>query len=225
MYKNFDVIIIFDAMRYDIGSKVIKQSNLVGELEKVNTNCSTTGEWYKKYWNSSTDRQLISENPMPFHKASGHAARNFKEATKSFGATWLEVNPQKTINLYKTSPVLIHLLPPHLPFIFGKGAKICKTAKAINIYKLVGDWGAKNGYNKLKEYYREQIVNMVDLLYNNLHLFVGQSVLLTSDHGELLGNPYDHPAGRKDPELTEVPYFIINVEDTLINRRLIALGY
>ena len=230
MYSDYDVIFILDACRYDVFSDVIKNTGLKGDLKKYNTGTSTTFEWYKRYWNKPNDFHLVSDNPQPFHKNSGLAYKNFKSANMSFTSSWLNVEPEKTIQMgSKFDKVLIHLLPPHLPFVFGEGGKFCRQFTSKNIYWQVQEWGRRNGFEKIRLYYKEQVVGILKLIEDNLHLFSGR-ILITADHGELLGeqNHYDHPpnAGEwQKPFLYEVPFFEVNVTETLIQKRLEMLGY
>lgn len=238
--KDWQILIIFDAMRWDIGSKTL-QDKFEGDLYKVNTSVSTTFDWYKKYWSESTDVVLVSENPQPWHKNSNKAAQNFKGAYMSFGSNWLEVNPEKTLDLffelYKQKPddkYLVHLLPPHLPFYHGKGAELMSQLNltGLTIYKAVQAWGKKNGFEKLQQYYTEQINAVSDLLLSKLHLLpVETKIVVSSDHGELIGFDgwqYDHPPNPNEAQaelLHNVPWFEIDLTETLVKTRLQAIGY
>jgi len=230
MYNQFDIIFVLDACRYDYFEKVLPETNLKGELTKFNTGTSTTSEWYIKFWSEPTDFTLISGNPVPFHKNSKFAHKNFQKSEMSFVDSWQTVNPEKTIKMaVPHHKALIHLLPPHLPYVFGQGGKFMENLKGGNVYHKVQTWGQKNGFEKLREYYQEQVLGVLKLIETNLHLFNGK-ILITADHGELLGeqSQYDHPpnAGEwQEPYLYEVPFFEVNRDETLLDMRLSMLGY
>ena len=216
-------------MRYDIGNDVLT-SSLQGNCQSFNTTCNATFQWYNKFWNQKTDFTLISENPMPWTKATNFASKNFKTAIMT-----TSISPEKTLNLIKgqSEPILLHLIPPHLPFIYGEGKVLCDKLKQKhqNIYLAIQTWGRQKGFKKLKIYYKEQIEQTVKILKANCEIFVNKRVLITSDHGELLGwnnYQYDHPhaaTGKKAEILQNVPWFEWNIEAELIQKRLQELGY
>lgn len=152
-YTKHDIIIILDAMRWDIGSKAINASNLVGDLTKVNTGVTCTKNWYKKYLPVLKNRHVISENPVPLWLK---ITDQFASFTKAFGKNWLDINPTETLQNFGQTPALIHLLPPHAPFVYGDGVKLCKAATG-NIYRVLQDWGQQGNFKLLRQYYREQI--------------------------------------------------------------------
>lgn len=237
-HLDWDILFIFDAMRWAEGSAILP-NYFEGALEKIDTQVSTTAAWYKKYWGIPNDVNLISSNPQPWHKNSGYIYKNFKTAHIGFTNNWLKVNPKATLDLFvglyePAEKYLVHLMPPHLPYVFGKGAKFISGLQynQKNIYATIQDWGLANGFDPLKGYYQEQIVGIANLLLAYLpNIPTDKKVVISSDHGELIGFngvQYDHPP-TPTPEqsvlLHNVPWLEVNLLDTLIEQRLKLLGY
>jgi len=236
MYTK-DVIIVLDATRFDYGEPIFKQL-LVGAVKKVDTGCSTTAQWYLKHWGDKTNRVLVSENPMPWHATTKHAHRNFIAAHMVSGRTWMDIDPRKTMDKFKSiykpdEKYLIHLLPPHLPLPYPPAAKelmdtLRKQGK--NIYRQAQSWGQTHGFERFVDYYKEAIEATLEIVIEYLDFFADRTVVVTADHGELIGeaNYYDHISDPNDelkPYLHEVPYVEVDINETILNSRLKMLGY
>lgn len=236
---NQQIVIILDACRFDYFQKA--KNPFTGTLTKKNTGCSTTFQWYKKYWQQKTDYHLISENPQPWHKNSNKAHQNFKTSYPAFANNWLKVDPLKTLQYFAkvkqpNEKYLIHFLPPHLPFVFGAGAKLMQKLNynALNVYEAVQAWGQQgNNHLLLKQYYQQQIDGMLQLLWDNLEMFSDyETMVITSDHAEIVAGfaekMYAHPPKPNAEQaklLHSVPYFEVNVFDNLLEKHLQRLGY
>lgn len=237
MYETGTNYIILDACRYDYFHEVYMEAGITGHLKKVNTGVSTTAQWYNKYWSEKTEFCLISQNPMPWHRNTNQAAYNFRMHKMAFGETWMDINIEKTLKtlaaIYGVDrDWVIHLLPPHLPFISPDAYTLTKSLrnKGKNIYWETQKWGQENGFDLLTDYYKKSIVCALEIIRDNLHIFTDKPLIITSDHGELIGedNYYDHitnPSDRLKPFLYEVPWFEVDVEDTLLEGRMEMLGY
>lgn len=221
--ENWDYLLVLDACRFDIFSKVIADKPWEGKLEKVNSRVTFTKDWYRKHWTKPNDIHLITANPHPFLEGSGPASKNFKSAT----AAWQEdeVDPRVTLNFFKKikkpgEKYLIHFIPPHLPFVGKKGKKLfkklgIKSMATPDVYKKVVSYGRQGNWDELKECYRENLELVLDVIKDNWSLFADGKAIFTSDHGELLGEwgIYGHPPSRimrhRRRILQTVPWFEI----------------
>jgi len=81
------------------------------------------------------------------------------------------------------------------------------------IYEALDKYGREGGWVELRGYYEESLEEVLRMLKRRREVFKGK-VVVTSDHGELIGEHgcYYHGAeGSKYPvtaELHEVPWFI-----------------
>jgi len=93
--------------------------------------------------------------------------------------------------------------------------KYLKFREVLNLspFSPMDDVRRHHGVNGLKEAYKENLIivlhyiaSLSNILLTNNFL---QKIVITSDHGELLGekNEFGHICGRKNPLLLEVPWF------------------
>lgn len=242
--KDWDNLIIIDACRHDIFKEV---NELPGELRKVKSRGSSTNEFLVENFNEkkSYDTIYLSANAMigylreliDVFKIVGMWGENInvmptEDNTDPSSLTDPEPVVDRAIELHNNYPnkrLIIHFLPPHTPFLVKDGEFLPKDSP----YRTFS--AVRNGEVSKKEMrsvYRENvdfILTHVNKLINALN---GKSVI-TSDHGELLGEGvpslarllhnrwsfknrhyYDwaHYPGIHIPELIEVPWLEINSE-------------
>ena len=232
--EDWKYLIILDALRADCFADVFEDYWLEfmakrfdrGRVRPLKLGVTCTAHWYKKYWSEPNDVVLISANPQPFWEGSGYAAKNFKKAFQAWDGA--RVDPEVTLHYFKEKKdkgdrFLIHFVPPHLPFIGKRGKKLMKEmerdwhkpAIGREMYEMVQAYGRKDpdNWGILKNCYLEGVDIMVRFLVDNLDVFSDGKVVITSDHGELIGegDMYDHPSKVKDRELEKiletVPYY------------------
>jgi hypothetical protein len=132
---------------------------------------------------------------------------------------------------------IIHFMQPHSPYIFDKKKltindlidkmpkgsyriynffRMNKIINRINMKYFKGAALLENQYSKV--YDNKEIINaynnnlktLIDPLYNLLTKYKYRNIIITADHGELLGEygRYGH-GGKLVPELTNVPFLYI----------------
>ena len=221
--SDWEVIVLLDACRWDVFEQV---NYLPGNLQKVNSGAFNTSTWYKNHWNKDTAKNtvLISAQPMAFwikaHKVFDNAI-----LVKADDSSWM--HPRLTIDKALemdgiNQRLLVHLIPPHLPYQGQKGKKFLDRIGASkegeelwdvkfgenNIQKRVENYGRKHDWDELKEYYKENIEFALPEVETYIR-HTTRKVIVTSDHGDLIGedNLYGHSQYR--PLLTEVPWLEI----------------
>lgn len=240
-FSNWDYLIILDACRHDIFKQVVEDLEIPGKLTEANTRSGNTQMWYRRFWSyHDHDVILLSANPQPFSEWSWYASRRFKEAiwadpeglycrenenllariepllgTDGFGT----FHPQIVLDCFEEikqsgDKYLIHLMPPHLPFIGEKGKELFEDLGLElyghrNIYRAVQEYGE---WEYLGECYKESLTETLKYLLSRIDLFGGK-VVISSDHGEFIGENswYTHKHCTKYPKLFEligtVPWF------------------
>lgn len=236
--KDWKYLLILDACRFDSFEKVIKGTSFEGKLLKADSGAMQTPDWYKLHWQKpAQDIVLISDNPQPFsQRASGNVAKKF---VKSYASWKGELDPESALKTFTQVKepeyrYLIHLLPPHLPFFGKRGHQFMKKLLGDKItpfgaYRQVQDYAQHGHWKEVREYYEENVEFGLNLILKYLNYFEDGKLVITADHGEMIGEgtAYAHHSQNKDDItlLRTVPWYEVDVDQTLVNKRLEELGY
>jgi len=215
--KDWDILIILDACRFDSFSKVVKQTNIKGELIPVNSHVVMTQKWYERNWNTYNDNIiLITSHPYPlergyykqFHKF--YNLFNDKEKWKS-----TEICFKKLVEIQNNynKKFIVHIMPPHLPYLGKEGIKFMKElgiglTGRPTMYRHVNEWAKKHGFKQLKKYYEENILYALKIIEKYLPNIKGR-VVISGDHGELIGELDVYYHHHKHEKIFTVPWFKI----------------
>jgi len=219
-------LIVLDACRFDSFKAVSKRLHLEGDLEKVWSEAGHTISWYEHYWPKHyPDICLLTAHPASFKTEYGfnnHFAASIPLWKKGVVDSHLDAQATITraVNIVKDDHwprYLIHLIPPHLPFIGLRGKAFLRDLgfprlRGSVIYEALDRYGREGGWLELHGYYEESLEAVLRMLKHHQSIFRGTTIL-TSDHGEVIGEHgcYYHGAeGSKYPvtaELHEVPWF------------------
>ena len=210
--SNWQTLIVLDACRYDTFCDVISDYDIAGKLTKADSQAYRTSLWYREHWSEYRDDTiLITGHPMPWREKKN---KNFFKSTMVDGPNFDWIKPNRTLELaiktqkqFSDKKYLLHLLPPHLPFMGSVGRKFMaellkneKTALQIDgaingtiIYKQAKAYGKKNGWGRLRKCYKENLRYAIKHTLKYLSL-LASPIVITADHGELLGehNVYGH---------------------------------
>lgn len=203
-------LIILDACRFDIFAQEIINYSIDGDLKMVNSQAINTKEWYKKHIEVLKHRNLVSAQSRVW---KDNFAKSFNSAKMVRGKrgedSWLQPSETLDAALAIRHPRLIHLIQPHLPFMKSKGFP--KEVGGTWLYKNINNWARKHGFEELRKLYRKNVRYALSNLEKYIPKF-NTSLVLTADHGELLGeyNTYCHE--HLDPEVDDailrlVPWF------------------
>jgi len=267
--KDFDILIILDACRYDIFKSVYKLIlGDVGILKKAISPATHTIEWLNKtfggiYWDDviyvSANTFVNSKRITPRYKGyTFDGMKHFRRVVDVWDWGWDEnlktVHPEEvtkgaivTIDMNPRMRFIIHYVQPHLPYIYYGGVRktasiimgekrgnkiktwkkiIGKTANKFlsqeTIWKIAlklginPDWGmgelwAKYGRDGIIRGYTEDLKLALKYVKVLIDRYPHKKFILTSDHGERLGEKgnYEH-GGKRDKEVIEVPWLEIN---------------
>lgn len=195
--EDWDTLIILDACRYD----VFKNTNdLGGELKKKRSIASATSHFLIDNFKKRTayDTVYLSANPKigihrdqidvfklvgmwtpgeKIEKQSQINPRSFMDPDPVIGRA-MELH-----NEYPNKRHIIHLMPPHVPHIWKDGKELPSNSP-YRTYE-----AARNGEilaSTMREVYQENLNHTLTCLKPLLANITGK-VVLSSDHGELLG--------------------------------------
>ncbi|WP_459190883.1 hypothetical protein [Halosimplex sp. J119] len=211
------------------------------------------------------DTVYVTANPYAARIPDGtfHAVENLldSEWDAEAGTVYPEAVVHRALEAHETYPnkrLIVHFMQPHFPFLGKTGTEIpggfgCDMENIDSdephpwFDKLWGDGPDRDLL--LRAYYEnhEYVVPYVEELHDELD---GKSVI-TSDHANLVGERgfpipirlYGHPGGLYHPNLTTVPWVVLDsdgprrtvrsdppvardeLDDETVNRRLESLGY
>jgi len=223
--NQWDVMIVLDACRYDEFVECIKKSDIIGNYMKVDSQALHTAMWYEKNWKMENDVNLISGHGILWLEEFSIFKR-FKNPYGFFNnerKKWIYpgFNFSKLLEYqikYPGMKTLVHIIPPHLPFLGKMGHEFMKELDVINPHTTEGH-GNMNAYNRITQYgrihgwdrprkcYMENILFAIIWIEKFIDRMKGQ-VIITADHGELLGEGgiYGHDNSHGDI-LRSVPWF------------------
>jgi len=222
-FADWDYLVILDACRYDVFAEVVTELDLPGTLTKADSGAVNTSFWLKQHWSrEDTDAILITANPWSFKGgASGMAHERFKRAiwadpegkdVKGYKAIRERIQPLcgrsggfgvfhpkialECFLAYKEQGhrYVIHLIPPHLPFLGEKGSALFARLKLAphnhgGIYRAIRNYGRRGNWKELRECYKENIIVALQSLQDYAELFSNGRLVISADHGELIGEP------------------------------------
>jgi hypothetical protein len=240
--KDWDTLIIYDCARYDVFSEEI---DLSGSLSKVRSLASITAEFVERNFagRRAHDVVYLSANPvvgsheeyLDIFKLVGvwHDETKKKRGQENkrglTDPTPVIERSKKLHSEYPNKRHVVHFLPPHVPHIFKDGDRLPPDSPYRN-YE-----AARNGQisaTDMREVYAENLRYVIEQSKQLIDTIEGK-VVLTGDHGELLGegmptwmkllhNRWDNQWHKYDyghyrdvdvPELVEVPWFELPVDD------------
>jgi len=229
-------LIILDACRYDF-FKNIYTSYLSGELKAVKSPAPWTGDWLKvvfgRFGTLLERFKIFSANPMLNSRnvsAYGFKARRYisgKNVIDIWDRGWdwelNTVHPKKVVEIVERERLgdknIIWFIQPHFPyigetrFLMPKEVIMCQKdtpsiwlSKKVRSGEISKDFLIQAYLDNLKLVLSsvKQILNLID---------VEARVVITSDHGELLGECgyFFHPSFLRMPEQIIIPWLEVDI--------------
>lgn len=215
--NNEKTIVILDACRYDVFRKV---NTIPGNLIKARSPSTETKDWIRKVSPLLENYHIISAHPW-WYKLS-------KESGIKQHHVWKDDSNVNDLNVVEPHTILdkadelsnlnklIHMVQPHLPYIRGEGKEFVQKNRQgdffsgahfttrINNGKILCEW------EDLFDYYEENVkVALRNVSKRREEL---TPLVVTADHGELIGemNRYGH--GWDHEKTREVPYLRVGEE-------------
>lgn len=227
--QDWDVLIILDACRYDTFRE---HASFPGHLESVRSRGSVTPEWIHANvaGRDLTDTVCVSANGhyitladelnARWHAFEGVVEDELADAEESLLVASPETvtkRAQTALEQYSRKRVVIHYVQPHLPYLGEVGRKHFEPGRSLE------DIGTDPSLDRdcIVEAYRENlalVLSSVKELLNTAGPDIGR-VVITSDHGELLGDrlwplpvrQWGHIQGLHHPLLVRVPWHRLDI--------------
>jgi hypothetical protein len=231
LLKNEEyIMIIFDACRYDYFEEMYGE-HFIGELEKVYNTNTYTKQYQQSMWTGQYDITYIAGGPVitdrnfQLSNLDYRPSNHFDQIVdvwdmgyeKELGVTPPEAVTEVALDC-KASQMIVHYFQPHTPYIGdvriredapadeSKDSKIEKRKKSVvDIYNRIESGEVNN--SELKKAYKSNLTRVM-LAAKSLVDQTDKKVIITSDHGELLGEDgrYLH-GGLPHKILCELPWF------------------
>lgn len=262
MDEDWDNLIILDACRYDFFQQ---QCNIQGTLEKKISPGKRSWEFMTEsfvgrefhdtiYITANPHSQKLSENT--FFKTN-YLIDQWNDNIGTVLPSDVISAAKKALQEYPEKRLIIHFMQPHRPYLGPTADRLREQVDLIG-YRNQGDglqiWGAvKEGkvtQSDIKKAYSETLDIVLESV-EELHNDINGKTVITSDHGEMLGERvtpitsrvWGHSEGFDTETLRTIPWHIIDaeqrrniVENTPINTdqeldqrevvdRLRSLGY
>jgi hypothetical protein len=223
--QEWDYLIVLDACRYDF----FEQFNFIeGDLKKVESKGSASKEWLVRNFTDYYYNTLyVTGNPFVTSYESSEGVLSFDSEEHfpivenlAFGEEFMErkatspeainSNVLDLVKDYPDSEIIIHYMQPHCPLITDFVEDLHeKSDDPINISKLRDE-----GYSWsfIRAAYCDNMYYVLEKVEEILYELEGD-VVITADHGELLGEwgIYAHPARVYFDELVEVPWLEVDM--------------
>jgi len=218
IHKNdWKHIIILDACRYDYFKKFFSHYYPVS---KYTSPASATIPWFKAVFPDEYDYTLYSANPYicskpvergwnyyPYQHFEGIVDLFLSEWSTDYGCVPPEAVYERCKGLKHRS--IIWFLQPHTPYL-SLGSNI--TPDQFVNWKPDMDFMSMKGekkemdFDKLKLLYENNLLQTIPFVIKLIDS-LEKPILITSDHGELLGEygKFGHPTRLNVPELRNVP--------------------
>jgi len=234
LQTDWRTLIVLDACRFDAFENALYRfrTRIDGVLVEADSAAYDTSSWYRKHWAQSNDITLVCGNPMVWRIS---ANKNFDHAIACWRGSQFPV-PENILRVAtdsvehaRNNRVIVHLVTPHLPFVTKDGIgfmnELGNSSGEVGAYNLVTEYGGANGWEYLRELYQDSILLVLHEIVKVLGK-LPEPVVITADHGELIGENgiYGHP--RSGFEITRcVPWFVVQSDEKKIEQRLTELGY
>jgi hypothetical protein len=220
--KDWDILIILDACRYDL----FKRRNPFDvPVEKVHSNASQTREYIQNNFANRDCRDTVYVTASPqfanFDFQFAHIEHVWQDHWNEKHRTVL---PKSVTDAaidaaeeYENKRIVVHYMQPHYPFIGPTGRELSEQATFVPNPNHLSVWeqlsAGQLDVDVVRQAYKENLTVVlpeVERLVSNVE---GKPVI-TSDHGNLFGQKvcwlpiriHGHPAGIHHPELTAVPW-------------------
>lgn len=217
---DWDLLIVMDACRYDLLQDVVGEYDFLDQ-GRTNSVGSATEEWMLKNFNKEYLQEMretvyVTGNP---HSAE-EGVNKFYHTEEVWSHSWdddigttladdvteyavtvgRQLEPQKCI---------VHYMQPHHPFVnnpeLNEGIGFERESGNKHIWEKLRH--GKVSHQDVWNGYRENLCYVLDNIRKLLNNFHAERVLITSDHGNAMGEfgIYGHPMYVPIPPLKRVP--------------------
>lgn len=259
--EDWDNLVILDACRYDYFED---QNTISGDLERRISRGDKSWEFMQENFADGQFHDTVYVTANPFVSRLGADVFYSVDTLDEYwdddiGTVWPEDVVSAAIEANRNYPnkrLIVHFMQPHRPYL-GKTAEELRERVNLIGYRNEGDglqiWGAAKQGDVSVEEVRRAYSESLDIVLEGVEPLLselGGKSVVTSDHGEMLGERvlpftsrvWGHSEGFSTPNLRTVPWLEVEsgdrrtveasepldddeLSDDAVNQRLSALGY
>lgn len=237
--RPWDVLVVLDGCRYDLFTEVAPDYDYVMDIDSLNSVASKTSEWLERTFTPEYSRAMertvyVSGNPNT--GSATVASADFLLLDNVWEYVWdddLGTMPPRAITdraithyrRHRPDRMIVHYMQPHVPFVshpdLDEGipeARIDPPYHGANDNKMAWEKLRDGEVDRetVWEAYRSNLEHVMDDLAVLLDNLTADRVVLTSDHGNAMGEfgVYGHPRNTPISALRRVPWARVDAEDT-----------
>lgn len=222
-----------DAMRFDIFKEIVKEEDIEHKYSPVYSSGCETGMWMLNTWYKQRypEITLVSNSVIYWKPDYRHILPKFNKNVplwRKWGKDPISVGednhvlPTEEVLEYAekehvvtpSKRLLIHDIPPHLPYCTDDGRKFLdKHTNWYTVIRDLRDYGNKNGWKTLRHHYKESARQTLLTILNCEWIKKMGDLIITADHGEMIGEAYTYGHSFihvNNPVLRVVPWMMVN---------------
>lgn len=223
--RDWDLLIILDACRYDLFEEVVDEYPFLSSYEPFWSAGSTSKEWIE----ANLDRERFGEeldevayvtgNPFSEGTISDSELGLLDEVWKRSWDENLSVLPprpltEQTVRVGRNHDfdrVIVHYMQPHFPFL--DALDIVPGDMETDVWRAV--YRGRLDRDAVWDAYRENLRTVLDEVEILLSNFDADRAVISSDHGNAFGEwgIYGHPGHLPLASLRRVPWAVVSAED------------
>lgn len=232
--REWDVLVILDACRYDVFDDQYRDTNWLRQLEAVDSVGSASPEWMDKTFRPEYQDQIASTayvtgNPYSENHVSAESLGLLDEVWRyvwdeELGTIPPEPLTNQAVKHYRTGEydrLIVHYMQPHWPYITDP------LMYGFDPEHITGDGSTQNPFDRQNrgdlsraehlERYTANLDYVTEHLRETLLTAIDADIVaITADHATLFGDYglYKHPTNVPLPILRRVPWAVTSASNT-----------
>jgi hypothetical protein len=232
--REWDVLLILDACRYDVFRDTYRDADWIDNLESVQSVGSASPEWMDEtfadeYRDEMAETAYVTGNPYSAEHVPRDALGALDEVWKrvwddEMGTIRPEPLTNQAVKHYRSGNydrVVVHYMQPHWPYVtdplmYGFDPQHITSDNSTN-----NPFDRQNRGELSRSDHVDRYASNLEFVVEHLHETLLQaidadSVVLTADHATLFGDYglYKHPTRVPLPVLRRVPWAVTSATDT-----------
>jgi hypothetical protein len=229
---DWDLLIVLDACRADLMAEVVDEYDFL-TTDSAYSCASSSGEWHdknfgKEYAEEMAGTALVSGNLFTEDRIDAEDFQYVDQVwehsfNREEGTILAEDMVNRTVKAHREQNperLISHFMQPHYPFVPKDGSYGGGIARYHSDTPWDTAWDALKKDDVSKEAvwaeYKDNLRYVLDNVEVLLNSVDAETVLITADHGNLLGEfgLYSHPSYVPLPTLKRVPWVVTEASDS-----------